>query len=92
MQSLFSVSYDLNKPGQMYPAIITRLQQLGAKKVLYSHWMLRGTFTAESLRNDLMKHIDANDRLMVIDTTTGAMAWHNLMVESAEFKKAMSLA
>lgn len=90
---VFSISYDLNKPGQSYPAIITRLETLGAKRVLYSHWMLRhGGYSAETLRNDLMNCIDQNDRLLVIDTTTGAMAWHNMMVPTPAFKQAMSFA
>ena len=75
------VSYDLNKPGQNYPAIVTRLEQLGAKRILYSQWMLKSTMTAEQLRDDLKRQIDVNDRLLVTDITNAPMAWFNLQVE-----------
>jgi len=80
---LHVVSYDLDKPGQNYPAIITRLQQLGAKRVQFSQWMLHSTLTAEQLRDDLLRYLDANDRLLVIDATNAPMAWRNLQTQIA---------
>lgn len=81
--NLLVVSYDLDKPGQNYPAIITRLQQLGAKRVQWSQWMLRSSMTATGLRDDLLGYSDANDRLLVVDATNAPMAWHNLEVQIA---------
>jgi hypothetical protein len=78
---LHVVSYDLNTPGQNYPAIVTRLKQLGAVRVLYSQWMLRNSMTAAELRDDLRSHIDDNDRLLVIDATSAPMAWYSLQTE-----------
>jgi CRISPR-associated endonuclease Cas2 len=75
------VSYDLDKPGQVYPKIINRLTALGAKRVQFSQWMLKSSLSAEQLRDDLLKYIDANDRLLVIDVTSAPMAWHNLEVQ-----------
>jgi CRISPR-associated endonuclease Cas2 len=78
---IHAVSYDLNTPGQNYPAIQKRLEQLGAKRIQYSHWMLKSSMTASQLRDDLRLHIDTNDRLLVVDVTNAPMAWHNLQIE-----------
>jgi hypothetical protein len=78
---LHVVSYDLDKPGQNYPAIIKRLEQLGAKRILFSQWMLKSPMTAEQLRDDLIRFIDATDMLLVIDATNSPMAWNRLKVE-----------
>lgn len=86
---LFSVSYDLLKPGKDYAALYTRLRALGARRVLYSQWMLMSNASAAQLRDDIMAFIDSNDRLLVIDVTTGAMAWTTL---EADIKAAFSLA
>jgi hypothetical protein len=75
------VSYDLHTPGQNYPAIVQRLQALGAKRVLFSQWMLKSSMTAEQLRDDLVRYIDVNDRILVVDVTNAPMAWRNLQTE-----------
>lgn len=85
---LFSVSYDLLKPGKDYNSLYARLGTHGAKRVLYSQWMLKSNLTAAQLRDDLKMFIDSNDRLLVIDVTTGAMAWTTL---EANIKAAFSL-
>lgn len=78
---VFSVSYDLNRPGQQYTTLTNRLTQLGARRVLFSQWMLRGNTTAEALRNDLQRLMDNSDGIIVIDVTNASMAWGNLQVE-----------
>jgi hypothetical protein len=85
---LFSVSYDLLKPGKDYQSLYNRLHAFGAVRALYSQWMLSGNYTAVQLRDDLKNYIDANDRLLVIDVTTGQMAWTTL---EADIKTAFSL-
>jgi hypothetical protein len=78
---LHVVTYDLDKPGQNYPAIIGRLRQLGATHVQLSQWMLWSNMTAIEMRDDLMRYTDANDLLLVIDATNAPMAWTKLKVE-----------
>ena len=78
---LFLVSYDLINPGQAYPPIVGRLEALGAKKVLFSEWMLRGSMTATQLRDDLQRYMDANDQLLVIDISGSEMAWTRLQID-----------
>ena len=50
--------------------------------------MLSGNYTAMQLRDDLKGYIDSNDRLLVIDVTTGQMAWTTLQ---ADIRTAFSL-
>lgn len=75
------VSYDLNTPGQNYPAIVNRLQSIGATRILYSQWLVRTAMTAEQLRDDLVRYLDANDGILVADVTNSPMAWRSLRAE-----------
>jgi hypothetical protein len=79
--ALHLVNYDLDKPGQSYQTLIKRLTEIGARRVLLSTWMVQGNYTAIDLRDDLRKYIDANDRLLIADTTNGQFAWHNLLTD-----------
>jgi hypothetical protein len=76
--SVHLISYDLDKPGQNYPRIITELERLGAKKVLYSEWMLKSNYSDVQLRDHLQGFIDGNDMLLVV--TVSSAAWNSLMV------------
>jgi hypothetical protein len=78
---LLVVSYDLDQPGQNYRAIIARLEQLGARRIQFSQWMLKSSLTAVGLRDDLARFTDSNDMLLVIDATNAPMAWTKLKVE-----------
>jgi CRISPR/Cas system-associated endoribonuclease Cas2 len=76
--AIFYVAYDLDKPGQNYPNLWDELNSLGAKRVQDSVWALKSeTKTAKGLRDTLQRHIDTNDRLLVIDSD--ASAWQRLM-------------
>ena len=80
----FLVGYDLDKPGQNYTRLTTRLEQLGAFRVLMSEWALKSAATAIQIRDDLKSYIDSNDRLLV--TEVGDWAATNLMAAD-KFKK-----
>lgn len=52
----YMISYDLLKPGQNYEALWERLRELGARKILYSQWVLRtASMTALQIRDDLTR-------------------------------------
>ena len=85
----YLVSYDLDKPGQDYPRIITELERLGARKVLYSEWILRTTQTAMQLCTHLSSFVDGNDKLLVV-AITGEAAWTSLMVTDNSFKQSIA--
>lgn len=85
----YMVSYDLVKPGKDYTNLINRLKQHGAVKILLSQWVIRTTWTAAQLRDDLQQHIDSNDRLLVTGLT-GEAAWTALLTTNDTFKSSIA--
>jgi len=75
--ALFYIAYDLDKPGQDYQNLWDELDSLGAKRVQDSVWALRSDTSAKELRDVLKKHIDSDDRLLVVQS--GDWASRNLM-------------
>jgi hypothetical protein len=86
---MYRIGYDLDKPGQEYHPLITRLRALGAERVLESDWLLKNTASASEIRDDLKRFIDSNDRLLVT-TLTGEAAWSNLLLRNEEVKQALT--
>ncbi|MBZ5573290.1 MAG: SinR family protein [Acidobacteriia bacterium] len=83
--ALYLISYDLDKPGQDYPDLIARLKEFGAQRVLYSEWFLIHSATPVQLRDDLMRFMDANDRILVVELKNYA-AWQRLMIDGNTVK------
>ena len=81
--ALYLVSYDLDKPGQDYPDLISRLQQLGARRILYSEWFLISNASAVAVRDDLLRYMDANDRILICELKNHA-AWQQMMISDAD--------
>jgi hypothetical protein len=78
----YEISYDLNKPETAfdYKRLYKELNELGAKKILYSQWVVHRTGTsAANLRDYLWKFMDGNDRLMVVCLNSSDWAGMNLM-------------
>lgn len=67
--SLYDIAYDLNAWGQNYPAVIGRLQSMGAVAVQKSKWWVQSHHTATELRDQLLPLMDGNDSLMVAALT-----------------------
>lgn len=64
------ISYDLYKKGQDYPAIETGIKNLGvAVKVNQSVWYVSSPYSATDAANNLLKVMDVNDKLFVVDAT-----------------------
>ena len=88
--ALYWIGYDLDKPGQDYSDLISRLQQLGARRILKSDWLLPHNNTNPgAIRDDLGRFLDANDRILVSEQKNSA-AWNNLLISDAEVKKLYS--
>lgn len=83
------ISYDLDKPGQNYERLIKRLREHGCIRVLMSQWVLRTTWTAMQLRDDLANYVDSNDRLLVVGLT-GEAAWTSLLSTGETFKQTIA--
>ena len=76
----YLVSYDLNKQGQNYSGLTTRLKNgYAAKPILLSQWVTKNTsWNALQIRNDLKGYIDSNDRLLVSGLDGADWAGYNL--------------
>lgn len=86
--AVFLVSYDLAKPEthEDYKRLWARLGQWNARRVLYSEWLVAAanTVTPTALRDDLLRFMDANDTILVVNITQAA--WRRLMIDDAEAK------
>jgi hypothetical protein len=69
---LFFIAYDLLTPGKDYKRLFDKLESIGARRVLLSTWALKGNYTAVQLRDTLKEYIDANDRLLVVQSADWA--------------------
>jgi len=76
------ISYDLDKPGQDYKDLIARLEGLQAVRILKSDWLLENDASTKAVRDDLMRFMDSNDRIMVSEVYFNAY-WSNLLVDNA---------
>jgi hypothetical protein len=81
--NLYWIGYDLDKPGQKYQDLINRLTALGADRILLSDWLLESTNTAEQIQNDLVRFLDANDRMLVSEVYYNAR-WKDLLISNAD--------
>jgi hypothetical protein len=81
------VSYDLMKPDKNYDAVISAIKGISGKwaRVHYSLWYVKTDLTASQTAQKLWAHMDSNDRLIVVDTTTNAASWYNLDKEVEKY-------
>lgn len=80
------VSYDLHAPGQNYEKVAEAIKRLGSwAKVHYSLWYVKADLLAEQAAQHVWKSMDANDRLVVIDTTNNNAYWNNLPADVTKF-------
>ncbi len=82
--TVYVVSYDLLQPGRDYATLYAALERAGARRILYSQWLLRTNQTAVQVRDALRAYIDANDRLFVNALGT-AWAGLNLITDPNQF-------
>jgi hypothetical protein len=75
----FLITYDLLRPGQNYEKLFPALQRIGAVRVLYSTWVVRGNWSAKQLCDYVYQVVDANDRILV--TEMGDWAAWNAMAD-----------
>lgn len=88
MQSVFLITYDLRKPGRDYRALHQAIQAFGKTiHPLESVWFIGSSATASQIRDTLIEHIDASDKLLVLQAGKGA-AWYNLAASDSATLKA----
>ncbi len=85
--SSFMISYDLIGPNRDYDELYSAIKNYGTwAHINESLWIIRSTKTSEAIRDDLEKHIDENDKLLVAKLT-GEAAWTNLSDEISSWLK-----
>jgi hypothetical protein len=82
LNNLF-ITYDLDKPGQDYKKIEDAVKSLG----LWGHfqqsvWWVHTAYSEVQVRDFLRGKIDSNDRLLVVNASSGGAAWYNSMCDS----------
>ena len=73
---IYSVSYDLRKPGRDYTLLHKKIKDLGAWwHYLDSTWLVKTSKSAEQIAESLRAAIDQNDRLLVINVGRDYAGW-----------------
>jgi hypothetical protein len=89
MANNLHISYDLHEPGKNYDKVIAAVKSLGSwAKIHYSFWYVKTSLTADQARDAIVRALDANDSVYVVDATNNYAAWHNIPNDSAEFIRA----
>jgi len=83
----YMVSYDLKAPGKDYKELIDYLKSLDNWwHNLGSTWVVVTSMTAVQLRDAINKHIDADDRVLVVKSA-GEGAWRGFTDTAGEWLK-----
>ncbi len=73
---IYSIHYDLKKPGQNYDALHEAIKNCGAWwHYLDSTWLVDTNLNANGIWNNLSPHIDKNDFFLVIGVTNDYQGW-----------------
>ncbi|MEO8844582.1 MAG: SinR family protein [Kofleriaceae bacterium] len=76
----FLISYDLRKPGRKYDELYEAIKKLGTwARPLESVWMVRSGSTSSLICDELKKHVDATDGLLVV--MLADLTWSTLGVD-----------
>lgn len=71
----YIVTYDLNKVGQDYSALINAIGAYSCSHPMESTWFIKTDKTAAVLYNDLSRFIDTNDRLFISEISSNHFGW-----------------
>ena len=80
----YLITYDLQKPGQNYDALINSLNASGAVRIQLSTWVIRSDLNSGAVRDHFRQYLDANDRIFVGEMTINWASWNMLNVEAAK--------
>jgi hypothetical protein len=73
---VYSVSYDLRKPGQAYSSLIAELKNSpGWWHNLQSTWLIATPESADELWRRLAPYLDQTDFILVIEVTANYQGW-----------------
>ncbi len=74
---VYSVSYDLNSPGQKYQDLEKKIKEVCTDSCKYvkSSWIVKYSGNADSLSGELRKFLDTNDHILVIKVVNDKQGW-----------------
>jgi hypothetical protein len=73
---IYSINYDLHRPGQNYSELHDAIKSCGAWwHHLDSHWLVDTTLTAKGVWDKLSPHVDTNDHFLIIGITQEYSGW-----------------
>jgi len=82
------ISYDLRSPGRNYGGLYEHLKSYPDYiSPLESVWVLKTSSSVEQVRDAVLKYLDTNDGLLVLDITGDAGAWYGLTTTHSKWLK-----
>ena len=77
--AILSITYDLRKPGRNYDELYQAIKKLGSwAHPAQSVWLVDTTKSTSDVRDELKKHVDSNDRILVVGPDVPRWAAFNL--------------
>lgn len=74
--AIFTVSYDLQDPGQSYKELYAAIKELGAAhRAFDSYWLLSTNLDAGQIYDYLRRAMDSNDLLHVDELSSSHRGW-----------------
>ena len=68
--NVLMIGYDLKRPGQKYDELIEYLESHGTWwHDLDSTWLVKTPLTALQMLNEVKRHVDSNDKVLVLNVT-----------------------
>ncbi len=90
MLRYYIIIYDLVAPGRDYGTLWEALGKLDATKILESTWFLGSAESASSVLAHLVRLVDENDRLLVVEVSD-QHAGANLMSDLSTLRQDMAI-
>ncbi len=83
----YLITYDLMSPGQDYSSLHESIEKYNNYwKCLESVWIIKSDMSAKEIRNELAKHVDQNDKLLVAKLS-GEAAWRGFSDKCSKWLK-----
>ena len=82
MEHCYLISYDLCQPGRNYENLYEALRRFSKwARLTESFWAVVSTATSTEIRDYLLRYIDDNDRIIVIQSGRNA-AWNHVIASN----------
>ncbi len=83
----FMVTYDLIRPGKDYSKLYDAIKSLGSWwHYLDSTWFFVSSSSAKEIRDELLRHVDGNDKILVLRSGKEA-AWSGISNKGSDWLK-----